>query len=158
MEQAERPIPRLVRECFLILAVYGVSFLLPVRAMELPGWRAFATRQLISDLVPRQPAGMRSGGPVALSPDLLAPCLAWLANPLLWLGLCLVESGYRTGAVVASGLVVVFTTGAIGLVWGRFCPGYLAWSASMAMLLATALAMPEGRGSGMKPRAIDPDL
>jgi hypothetical protein len=155
MAQVERPIPRRVRDCFLILAVYGVSFALPVRGMDVLGQQAFATGRLLSD----RPLAIQAVGAVAASPELLVPCLAWLANPLLWVGLCLIESGHRTAAVVVAGLAVAFASQAIDLVWGSICPGYAAWTASMVMLLAAALSMPRDRRAAVgKPPAIDPDI
>jgi hypothetical protein len=122
--------------------------------MATPGWEALAADQLT--LGPIAPV-RAPGRIVAISPELI-PCLACLANPLLWIGLCLVEAGRRAGAVAVSVLAVGFASLAIGLVRGHFCPAYVAWIASIFLLLATAASMPRDRRAVAKPPAIDPDL
>ena len=119
-----------------VVAVYAVSFLLPVTSigccssdMPVLGFLAFLS----------PPVGFAAlfsgphGSPIHETLSAIGMIAGWAPNPLVWFGLyCLVRRRWLAGA--ASGLAALL----VGLVWiglgHSLGPGYYVWMASMAVL------------------------
>lgn len=116
--------------CLLIGAVYAVSFFLPVLGPDeesSPGFVAFLL-PLVAWTVGDEGAMLILGLP------------AWLANPLMWVGMALLASG-KWKAATAAGLVAVILGLTALPAWlssGDFPRmGYVLWVLSIAALAVT---------------------
>lgn len=109
------------RLTWLSMAVYGVSFGLPVTPDSIIGFHAFLS------------------GIIGLL--LLIP--VWLANPFLWMGWGLIFGGKPRGAVTcgwfATPLALLTLFYGFEIEFGLQSTGYWTWAASMALLLAAGL-------------------